>query len=228
MEKSFKIMDLPKNERPSERMLRYGAGTLSNAELLAVILRTGTKKENIITLCNKLIKESGGLNGLLSMNYDEFIALHGIGRAKAAQLLALSEISKRFKAYRSGDAYKITNPKDAADYVIEDMRNLNVEHLKVIMLNTKNIVISVQDVSVGSLNSSIVHPREVFCEAIKKRCASIIVCHNHPSGDPATSTEDINITKRLKECGKIVGIELLDHLIIGDGIFVSLKEKGIL
>jgi len=228
MEKSLKIMDLPKNERPRERLLRYGADTLSNAELLAVILRTGTRKENIVTLSNKLIKESGGLNGLLNMNFDEFIGLHGIGKAKAAQLLALSELSKRFKSYRAGDVYKISHPKDAADYVIEDMRNLSVEHLKVIMLNTKNIVISICDVSVGSLNSSIVHPREVFCEAIKKRSASIIVCHNHPSGDPTPSCEDINITKRLKECGKIIGIELLDHLIIGDGIFISLKEKGIL
>lgn len=225
---TLKIMDLPKNERPRERMLRYGAEVLSNAELLAIILRTGSKKDNIVNLCNKIIKDCGGLNGLLSMNYEEFTALHGIGMAKAAQLMALSEISKRFKSYRDGTTYKITNPKDAADYVIEDMRNLKVEHLRVIMLNTKNVVISIQDISIGSLNASIVHPREVFCEAIKKRSASIIVCHNHPSGDPAPSTEDINITKRLKECGTIVGIELLDHIIIGDGVFVSLKEKGIL
>lgn len=225
---TIKIMDLPKNERPRERMLRYGPKDLSNAELLAVLLRTGTKRENIVALCNKLIKESGGLNGLLSMDYSELTALHGIGLAKAAQLLALSEISKRFKSYKDGDTYKIINPKDAADYVIEDMRNLEEEHLKVILLNTKNIVISVQDVSIGSLNSSIVHPREVFRNAIRKSSASIIVCHNHPSGDPNPSTEDINITKRLKECGKILGIELLDHIIIGDGVYISLKEKGIL
>ena len=228
MEKSLKIMDLPTNERPRERLMRYGADTLSNAELLAIILRTGTRKEDIVTLSNKIIKESGGLNGLLNMNFDEFMELHGIGEAKAAQLIALSELSKRFKSYRAGDVCKITQPKDAADYVIEDMKSLNVEHLKVIMLNTKNIVISVCDISMGSLNSSIVHPREVFCEAIKKRSASIIICHNHPSGDPTPSSEDINITNRLRECGKIIGIELLDHLIIGNGIFISLKEKGIL
>ena len=228
MEKSLKIMDLPTYERPRERLMRYGADTLSNAELLAIILRTGTRKEDIVTLSNKIIKESGGLNGLLNMNFDEFMELHGIGEAKAAQLIALSELSKRFKSYRAGDVCKITQPKDAADYVIEDMKSLNVEHLKVIMLNTKNIVISVCDISMGSLNSSIVHPREVFCEAIKKRSASIIICHNHPSGDPTPSSEDINITNRLRECGKIIGIELLDHLIIGNGIFISLKEKGIL
>jgi len=221
-------MDLPKSERPRERLLRYGPDTLSNADLLAIILRTGTQKENIVTLCNNLIKESGGLNGLLSMELEEFMKLHGIGKAKAAQLIALSELSKRFRSFRSGDVYKITQPKDAADYVMESMRNLNVEHLRVIMLNTKNLVISTKDVSVGSLNASIVHPREVFCEAIKKRSASIIICHNHPSGDPTPSCEDINISKRLKECGGIIGIELLDHLIIGDGVFISLKEKGIL
>lgn len=228
MEKSLTIMDLPENERPRERMFRYGADTLSNAELLAIILRTGTKQENIVTLSNNLIKESGGLNGLLNMSLDEFMNLHGIGRAKAAQLVAISELSKRFRSYRSGDVYKISQPRDAADFVMEDMRNFNVEHLRVIMLNTKNVVISIRDVSVGSLNASIVHPREVFCEAIKKRSASIIICHNHPSGDPTPSSEDISITKRLKECGKIIGIELLDHLIIGDGVFISLKEKGIL
>lgn len=228
MEKSLKIMDLPKNERPRERLARYGADALSNAELLAVILRTGTKKENVITMCNKLIKETGGLNGLLNMNLDEFMELHGIGKAKATQLVAISELSKRFKSYKTGDDYKITQPKEAADYVMEDMKSLNVEHLKVIMLNTKNIVMAVSDVSVGSLNSSIVHPREVFCQAIKKRSASIIICHNHPSGDPTPSNEDLNITKRLKECGKIIGIELLDHLIIGNGVYISLKEKGIL
>jgi DNA repair protein RadC len=107
------------------------------------------------------------------------------------------------------------------------MRFLKKEHLRVIMLNTKNCVISTEDVSVGSLNASIVHPREVFCEAIRKHAASIIICHNHPSGDPTPSNEDISITKRLKECGKIIGIELLDHLIIGDGIFISLKDKGV-
>jgi len=228
VEESLKIMDLPKNERPRERLARYGADTLSNAELLAIILRTGTKNENIITLCNKLIKETGGLNGLLNMNLDEFMELRGIGKAKATQLMALSELSKRFKTYRAGDMYKISQPKDAADYVMEDMKSLDVEHLKVIMLNTKNMVISVRDVSIGSLNSSIVHPREVFCEAIKKRSASIIVCHNHPSGDPTPSNEDINITNRLRECGKIIGIELIDHLIIGNGVYISLKEKGIL
>lgn len=227
MNDALKIMDLPESERPRERLLKFGAEALSNAELLAIILRTGSAKENILSLSNRILKETEGLNGLLTTSSEDFLNLRGIGSAKAAQLLALAEISKRFNSFKSGDQYKITQPKDAAELLMNSMRNLKQEHLKVIMLNTKNIVISINDVSVGSLNSSIVHPREVFCEAIKRSSASIIISHNHPSGDPSPSGEDINITERIKECGKIIGIELLDHIIIGDGCYVSLKEKGL-
>ncbi|MBU5592743.1 DNA repair protein RadC [Clostridium sp. MSJ-4] len=227
MEDNLKIMDLPKNERPQERLLRYGAESLSNSELLAVVLRTGTSKENILQLCNRIIKECGGLRGILNSSAEDLMNLNGIKEAKASQILALVELSKRFYSYGSGEEYKIRTPKDAADLVISHMKDLNQEILKVIYLNTKNIVIGVNTVSMGSLNSSIVHPREVFSHAIKKGSASIIVCHNHPSGDVTPSIEDINITKRLKECGKILGIDLLDHIIVGKGSYVSLKEKGI-
>lgn len=228
MEKTIKVNDLPKNERPRERLLRYGAEVLSNGELLAIILGTGSKKEDILSLCSRILKQNGGINGLLNSNAKEFMKLKGIGIAKAAQLLALGEISKRLKSFKSGDEYKVNSPGDAADLVMEEMRYLKQECLKVVMLNTKNIVIGYQNVSLGGLNSSIVHPREVFCEAIKKSSASIVICHNHPSGDPTPSNEDINITYRLCECGKLLGIEVLDHLIIGNGIFISLKEKHIL
>ncbi len=225
---NFKLTDLPKNERPRERLFRYGAYALSNAELLAIILRTGSQKEDVLSLCNRIISDCNGLNGLLSCDTQDFLSLCGIGEAKAAQLIALSEISKRFKAFKSGDEYRITSAKSAAEYVMEDMRYLKKEYLKLIMLNSKNVVISVKHISVGSLNSAIVHPREVFLEAIKNSSASIIICHNHPSGDPTPSKEDINITNRLKECGKILGIEVLDHIIIGNGIYVSLKERAFL
>lgn len=228
MENLMKLMDLPENERPRERLLRYGSDSLSNAELIAIILRTGSKKENVINLSSRILKQGEGLNGLLNMDQNELISINGIGKAKAAEILALAEISKRFKSFKSGDEYKITTPKDAADLVMESMRFFKKEYLKVIMLNTKNVVISIKDISVGSLNSSIVHPREVFCDAVKKSCASLIICHNHPSGDPSPSSEDINVTKRLSECGKLLGIEVIDHIIIGDGIYVSLKEKCIL
>lgn len=228
MKEIVRIMDLPENERPQEKLFRYGVETLTNAELLALILRNGNREENIVELCNRIIKTAGGLNGLLSFNAEDYMELKGIKYAKAAQLLALTEISKRFKAYKSGEDYKITQPKDAAELVMENMRYLKQEVLKIILLNTKNVVVLEKEISKGSLNSSIVHPRDVFHEAVKRGCASIIVCHNHPSGDPSPSSEDINVTKRLKECGKLLGIDLIDHIIIGNGNYVSLKEKGIL
>lgn len=228
MVNNFKFTDLPESERPRERLLRYGPEVLSNGELLAIILRTGTKDEDVITLSNRILSLSNGLNGLLNFSVEDLIDLRGIGKAKAVELLALGEISKRFKAFKSGDNIKITSPKDVADLVMERMRHLNQEYLKVVMLNTKNMVIYEKDVSVGNLNSSIVHPREVFCDAIKKSSASIVICHNHPSGDPTPSNEDINITKRLVECGCVLGIEVLDHIIIGNGTYTSLKEKCLL
>lgn len=228
MVKALKLMDLPENERPQERLLRYGAYSLSNSELLAVILRTGTREQNILNLCSSLLKETGGLNGLVNLVPADLKKIHGIGEVKTAQLIAISELSKRFRSYKSGAEVKIVKPGDAADFVMEEMRSFSQEHLRVIMLNIKNSVVFEKDVSMGSLNSSIVHPREVFCEAIKRNCASIIICHNHPSGDPTPSREDISVTQRLKECGRMIGIELLDHIIIGNGVYVSLKEKGLL
>lgn len=222
------LKELPQNERPRERLLRYGPQSLSNSELIAIILGTGNRGENILSLSSRIIKERGGLNGLLTSTREDFMKLKGIGDAKASQLMAVVEISNRFRSYRSGEQYRVCSPKDAAQYVMEEMRGLNQEILKVIMLDTKNKVIYEKNVSMGSINSSIVHPREVFKEAILKNSASIIIFHNHPSGDPSPSNEDINVTRRIKESGKILGIELLDHIIIGDGCFLSLKEKGVL
>lgn len=228
MNESLKIMDLPVEERPRERLLRYGAESLSNSELLAIILRTGIKNENIMSLSNRLLAQSDGLNGLLSLSQEEIMSLKGIGIAKASQIIAIGELSKRFKAYKSGKQSKISQPMDVANLFMEEMKNYKEEHLRVVMLNTKNVVIAVKDVSIGSLSSSIVHPREIFAEAIRKSSASIVICHNHPSGDPTPSSEDIQVTNRLKECGKLLGIDLLDHIIIGNGVYVSLKEKRIL
>lgn len=225
---SFKIKDLPKCERPREKLIKYGAANLTNSELLAVIISTGAKGSNVLNLCNEIISKAGGINSLLDISFAELIGTTGIGCAKAAQLLAVVEISKRFKGYGSTDLVKITKPLDVASYLMENMRHLRKEVLKALMLNTKNYVIHIEDISIGSLNSSIVHPREVFTVALKYSSASIILCHNHPSGDPTPSGEDINITKRIKECGKLMGIELLDHVIIGNGNYISLKEKGIL
>jgi DNA repair protein RadC len=221
-----RIMDLPENERPQERLLKYGPQCLSNSELLAVILRSGNKNEGITTLSVKLISEFGGLNNLLDATWEELGAVSGIKEAKASTIIAIGEIVKRYRSYRSGDEYKISTPNSCADLLMNEMRELKKEILKVIILNTKNCVIGIKEASVGSLNSSIVHPREIFRDAIRKGAASIIMVHNHPSGDPTPSGDDINSTKRIVEAGKIIGIELLDHIIIGEGKFISLREKG--
>lgn len=223
-----KIMDMPEMERPQERLLRYGADSLSNSELLAVILRTGTQAENVISLSHRLINNFEGINGLLEATKEELMEVKGIKEAKAAQILSVAELSKRFLTYRSGDSYRITSPEHAANLIMVELRTHKKEVLKVLLLNTKNVVIGVFNASIGSLNSSIVHPREIFKEAIKKSAASIILAHNHPSGDPTPSQEDISSTSRIKEVGKIIGIELLDHIIIGDGKYISLKEKNLL
>lgn len=226
MNQKVKLKDLPKNERPRERLIRYGADKLSNAELLALILRTGTKDYNVLNLCSLLLGEFGGINGLLNLSVKELKEINGIGEAKTAQILALAELSKRFNSFQSGEELIISSPKDVAFYMMKEMNNLKKEYFKIIMLNTKNMIISIKDVSVGSLNSSIVHPREVFVEAIKNSSSAVILCHNHPSGDCTPSKEDMAVTKRLKECGDLIGIEVLDHIIIGRKKFISFKEKG--
>jgi DNA repair protein RadC len=227
-EEHFTIKDIPIEDRPRERLIKFGPEALSNAELLAIILRTGTKSESAINMANRIMSGNDGLKFLSSCTIQELSQIKGIGNAKAAQIKAAVEIGKRLKGYKSDHKIKINSPEDIANLVMEDMRFLKKEHLRVIFLNTKNIVIDVKDLSIGSLNASVVHPREIYSEAIRKSSASIIICHNHPSGDPAQSQEDINITRRLYEVGKLVGIDLLDHVIIGDGCYISLKEKGIL
>ncbi len=221
-----RVRDLPFQERPQERLEKYGAQALSNAELLAVILRTGNQKDGILNLTAKLLNTFGGLNGVLEADLYELSALDGIKAAKATQLLAVSELAKRYQSFRSGDEYRITSPQDAADLVMNEMRDLKKEILRVLILNTKNIVTGTVDASVGTLSSSIVHPRDIYRDAIRRSAASIILVHNHPSGDPTPSGDDINSTRRVIEAGKIIGIELLDHIIIGEGRFISLKEKG--
>lgn len=222
------IKDMPADERPRERLAKYGAEILSNAELLAIILRSGTRYDSAINIALKLLKYQDGIRGLYELSYNDLKNIKGIGDAKACQIKAALELGKRLKTYKGSESVFIKCPADAADLVMEEMRYLKKEYMRVIMLNVKNMVISMEDVSVGSINSSIVHPREIFVEAIKVSCASIIICHNHPSGDPTPSQEDINVTKRIFEAGKIVGIDLLDHLIIGDGRYISLKEKNVL
>ncbi|MDZ5253094.1 RadC family protein [Clostridium sp. LIBA-8841] len=227
MSKNLKISEIPSCERPREKLLFYGAQFLSNEELLAIILRTGNKDSNVVELSYRIIHSVGGLKGLFKASAKELMEVKGVKEAKATQILAMCELYRRFKASEFTQI-KISKPSDIAELVLDELRMLQQEVLMLITLDTKNKVISKKEIFRGGLNSSLVHPREIFKEAVKDSAASIIICHNHPSGDPTPSKDDINITTRLKECGKMMGIELLDHLIIGDNRFISLKEKDIL
>lgn len=225
---SLMIRDFPKDERPRERFIQNGPESLSNHELIALMLRTGTRNESVLQLANRLLTHFDGLRMLKDATLNEITSIKGIGKAKAIQILASVELGRRIANLNFDDRYVIRSPEDGAKYVMNDMRFLTQEHFVALYLNTKNQVLHKQTVFIGSLNASIVHPREVYKEALRHSAASIICMHNHPSGDPTPSREDIEVTRRLSECGKILGIELLDHLIIGENKFVSLKEKGYL
>ncbi|SDN56661.1 DNA repair protein RadC [Paenibacillus sp. yr247] len=220
------LREVPLEERPRERMLQYGAGALSHAELLAILLRTGTMSESVVRLAGRILSESGGLRSLVDMSKDQLTQIKGIGDAKALQILAGIELGRRLAKSTLADRVTIRSPKDIADLMSEDLRYLQKEHFVCLFLNTKNHLLAQETLSMGSLNASIVHPREVFRAAIKRSSASIVCVHNHPSGDPTPSPEDIQLTHRLVEAGSIIGIEVLDHVIIGDQRFISLKEQG--
>jgi DNA repair protein RadC len=222
------LRELPHEERPRERMLQYGAGALSNAELLAILIRTGTTSESAVSLSQRLLTQAGGLRNLVEMSIEQLTKIRGIGSAKALQVQAGIELGRRLARTSQVETVTIRSPKDVSNMLAEELRYLNKEHFVCLFLNTKNQVIGKETLSMGSLNASIVHPREVFLAAIKRSSASIVCAHNHPSGDPTPSPEDIQITQRLAEAGHLLGIELLDHIIIGDRTSVSLKEQGYL
>ncbi|MFD1638851.1 RadC family protein [Evansella tamaricis] len=222
------IRDVPKSERPRERMIRDGAQSLSNQDLIALLLGSGTKTESVINLAAHVLKHFDGLRLLKEASVKELQDIKGIGEAKAVTLKAALELGKRVQQSTFEDRYTIRSPEDVANYMMEEMRHLTQEHFVCLYLNTKNHVIHKQTIFIGSLNASIVHPREIFKEAFRYSAASIVCLHNHPSGEVAPSHEDMEVTKRLVQCGKMLGIDLLDHVIIGDQRFCSLKEKGYL
>ena len=220
------IRDVNIEDRPRERLLRQGAESLSNQELLAILLRTGTKEESVLVLANRVLNVFERLHHLKHATIEEMMAIKGIGEVKAIQLMAAVELGRRLAQKHNDEKFTIRSPQDAATYLMPDMTSLNQEHFVVLFLNIKNQIIHKQTIFIGSLNASIVHPREIFREAVKRSAASIISAHNHPSGVPTPSTEDIEVTKRIVEAGYIIGIELIDHVIIGDHQYISLKEKG--
>lgn len=229
MRKQAMIKELPAEERPREKLMQYGPEKLSNSELLAILIGSGTKESSAIMLANRILAlEEEGISYLTNCLPEELSDIPGMGMAKSCQIVAAIELGKRIATKPKGKRINIKSPDEVASLFIEEMRYLKKEYFKVLLLNTKNEIILIDNISIGNLNSSVVHPREVFCNAIRKSACSLIAVHNHPSGNPMPSQTDIDITRRLVEAGELLGIKVLDHLIIGDGTYVSLKEKMLL
>lgn len=225
----YTIKDMPLNERPREKLYKYGSKSLSNAELIAVIIRTGSRNETAIQISQNLISmDKKGIGFLSDASFEELTSVKGIGKCKAAQIISAIELGKRIAAQGGEDKIKVTSPTDIVNLIMEEMRFLKKEHFRIAILDTKNHIITIEEISIGNLNSSIVHPREVFNIAIRRSANSIILIHNHPSGDPTPSREDINITNRLIEAGSIIGIRVLDHIIMGNNRYLSFKERNII
>ncbi len=221
------IMELPSNERPRERLLNYGANAVSNAELLAIILRVGAPDQNVILVAQALLSRFGSLTGIAKASTAELAETRGVGTAKVAQLKAALELGRRLLIESPDERPQIRSPADAANLVMSDMGLLEQEHLRTMLLDTKNRVLETTTVYQGSLNTSLIRVGELFRAAIRANCASLIVLHNHPSGDPTPSPEDVAVTRQIVEAGKLLDVEVLDHLIIGRQRFVSLKERGL-
>jgi DNA repair protein RadC len=225
LEYHFTIHDMPADERPRERMLHYGPQALSPTELLAIILRTGTARDNVIELAGNLLNKYGGLKGLMRADIGELCAEYGLGEAKATQLKAALEIGRRLGMQQNEEKFQIKSPADAANLLMPDMTYLDHEQMRILVLDTKNQVVENISRYQGTVNSSVLRAAEIFRPAVIRNCPAVIVCHNHPSGDPTPSPEDLQVTSQLVEAGKVLDIELVDHLVIGNHKFVSLKEQ---
>lgn len=222
-----RINDMATEDRPRERLAISGPEALSNAELLAILLRTGIEGENVVRLSERILAQHGGLVGLLKISYSDLKNVKGIGPAKAAQLKAAVELGRRIAAASPAEKPTISSPAEAANVLMYEMRALDQEVVKVLLLDTRNRLIGQVEVYRGSLNTSMIRVGELFREAIKQSAASIIVAHNHPSGDPSPSPEDVAVTRLMVEAGRLLDIPVHDHLVIGQNRFVSLKERGL-
>ncbi|MCD4752623.1 MAG: DNA repair protein RadC [Anaerolineaceae bacterium] len=222
----YRIMDIAEEERPRERLALLGAQTLRDEELLAILLRTGIQGENAVKMGRRLLEAFGGINGIHQASFDEFCDARGIGPAKASQIKAAIELGRRLHQRSLDDRVDISSPEDAANLVQYEMMGFTQEHLWILILNTKNQVMNIDKLYKGTLNSSNVRIAELFRNPILKHAAGIILIHNHPSGDPMPSREDIRLTQSVVEAGKLLDIEVLDHIVIGfSGRFVSMKQK---
>lgn len=221
------IKELPLDLRPRERLAQAGEGALSTAELLAIILRTGVGGENVLAMATRLLAKLGNLPGLARASFAEVEAEKGMGPAKTAQLKAALELGRRMLLAAPEDRPVVRSPTDVAQLLMAQMGHLNQEHFRVVFLDTRNRVLDSETVYVGSLNASYIRVAEVFRGAVTRNCAAVIVAHNHPSGDPTPSPEDVAVTRQLVAAGKLLDIEVLDHLVVGMQRFVSLRERGL-
>ena len=220
-----------KDELPYEKCLEHGANSLSNTELLAVLLRTGTKGLNVLELAEFILSSECGDSGILNIHnctLEKLKSIRGIGDVKAVQILCVSELAKRLAKATAKEGLILSLPSTIADYYMEEMRHQKQEQMKLLMLNSKSKLLGEKDISKGTVNASLVSPRELFIEALEKQAVAIILIHNHPSGDTTPSENDIFLTKRVQEAGKLIGVELLDHIIIGNNCYMSFAEEQLL
>lgn len=222
------IKALPPSERPRERLVSLGARALSDRDLLAIVLRTGSRGASALVLAERLLEAFGSLRGLLDAGVEELAQVPGIGVAKAVQVQAALELGRRLTARPRGFRPQVSSPQEAAELVMEDLRYLDRETFQAILLDTKHRLLGVQVVSVGHLSGAPAHPRELFKDAIRRSAAALVLVHNHPSGDPQPSPDDIALTRRLMKAGELLGIKVLDHIIVGEGCYVSLREQGVM
>ena len=231
MNENKKIKEMREEDRPYEKCLCYGAENLTNAELLAVLLRIGTQGMNSLELARNILQTKMGEDDLLNIHrltLQKLKKIKGIGNVKAIQILCLSELAKRLAKTSAKEGLIFNLPSSIAGYYMEEMRHQKQEEMKLLMMNTKSKLIGEAKISKGTVNASLVSPRELFIEALECNAVSIILMHNHPSGDPTPSADDILLTKRVKEAGDLIGIELLDHIIIGNNCYVSFAEAQLL
>jgi DNA repair protein RadC len=227
-ESSFTVRDLPRQERPRERLQKFGPEALSAQELLALVIGRGIPKKSVMSIAQELLTKFGNIKAIGQATIEELSQIKGIGLAKAAQIKACFELGRREELEPEPKDFDIKNPESVVKAIRSSIKDKAKEHFKLILLNPRNKIIGISTISIGTLNASLVHPREVFKDAIVHSAASVVLAHNHPSGDPEPSEDDLKITKKLVDSGKLLGIEVLDHIIIAKNGFKSLANEGLI